>query len=82
MVILNFLQCSPDGQTILEFPIYSKHSHSAITMLLFLQSWPRLKLRTINTKYGNYHIIIVPNANILVHNEQNLVFKHAEKNKK
>ena len=32
MVILNFLQCSLDRQTTLEFLIYSNHSHSAITM--------------------------------------------------
>ena len=32
MVILNFMQCSPDRQTTLEFPISSKHRLSAITM--------------------------------------------------
>ena len=32
MVIRNFLQCSPNRQTPLEFPIYSLGSHSAITM--------------------------------------------------
>ena len=42
----------------------------------------KIRLRTINTDSGNYHIIIVPNANILVHSEQNSVFKYAKNNKK
>ena len=32
MVILNFLQYSPDCQTTLEFPNYSLRSHSVFTM--------------------------------------------------
>ena len=35
MVIVNFIQCSPDCQTTLEFPISSKHRLSAITMTPF-----------------------------------------------
>ena len=32
----------------------------------------------MNTNSGNYHIIILPNANMLVHSEQGSVFKHAK----
>ena len=42
----------------------------------------KLRMRTINTNAGNYHIIILPNANMLVHSEPGSVFKLAKKNKK
>ena len=32
MVILNFIECSPNRQTTMEFPISSKHRLSTITM--------------------------------------------------
>ena len=57
MVILNFIQCSPDRQT-LEFLISSKQGFCDYYSSHFLQSLSKLRLRTINTNSGNYHIIV------------------------
>ena len=71
MVILNFIQRSPNCQTTLEFPISLKHRLSAITITpFFFCNHGQLELRTIKTKSGSQHIIIFPNANMLVHRDK------------
>ena len=44
MVILNFIQCSPDCRTTLQFPISLKHGHSAITMTLLFAIMVKTKV--------------------------------------
>ena len=44
MVILNFIQCSPNRQATSEFPISSKHRLSAITMTPFFAIMVKIKV--------------------------------------
>ena len=69
MVILNFIQYSSDFQTTLEFPISLEHELSSITDSPFYNHG-QLRLRTIKTNSGNHHMIIFPNANMLVHRDK------------
>ena len=55
MVILNFLQCSPDRQTTLEFPNYTLRSHSMITMTPFFAIMAKTK-----AKKSLYQILKLP----------------------
>ena len=45
MVILNFIQCSLDRQTTLEFPISSKHMLSTITITPLLAIMVKTKAK-------------------------------------
>ena len=65
MVILDFIQCSLNCQTTLEFPISLKHNYDSP-----LCNHGQLGLRTIKTNSGNHHIIMLPNANMLVHRDK------------
>ena len=66
-------------QTTLEFPFSSKHRLSAITMIPLFAIMVKTMVENHQYKRWNYHTIIFPNANMLVHSEQGLVFKHAKK---
>ena len=63
MVIIDFIQRSPNCQTTLEFHMSLKNRLSAITMTPpSFCNHGQLELRTIKTKYGSHHVIIFPNA--------------------
>ena len=70
MVIINFIQRSPNCQTTLEFPISLKHRLSVIIITPLFCNHGQLELRKIKAKSGSHHIIIFPNANMLVHRDK------------
>ena len=61
MVILNFIHCSPDCQTTLEFLISSKHRLTMITIIPLFAIMVKTKAENNYYQCWDYQIIILPN---------------------